>query len=305
MSNETTKGVSEIKFNELIADLWQKKITIIVSTIVGFIIMLVIGLSLPDYYRSEVTLVPSESSNKSMLPIGGELGSIATLAGLDVGQQGIDKTQLALEIIQSRRFINEFAANRQILPDLIAYDEWVKEGRRNLYDDELYDANSQQWVETQGGTQFQPSTARIYKEFTELLTIETDKNTGVIRIAVKHFSPDIAQKWTEWLIEDINSEMRKRDVQEARNSIRFLESELKNVTYSEMQRVFFQLMESQLKTIMLADVRPEYALQTIDPAVVPERPSEPNRIIISFLGLLLGGFVGVVIALNTGKRKAI
>src|SRR5690606_2296260 len=127
-------GVSEIKFNELVTTLWKKKITIIVSTIVGFLIMLVVGLSLPDYYQSEVTLVPSESSNKSMLPIGGELGSIASLAGLDVGQQGIDKTELALEILQSRRFINEFAINRQILPDLIAYEEWIQEGRRNVYD---------------------------------------------------------------------------------------------------------------------------------------------------------------------------
>jgi LPS O-antigen subunit length determinant protein (WzzB/FepE family) len=45
---------------------------------------------------------------------------------------------------------------------------------------------------------------------------------------------------------------------------------------------------------MLAKVRQEYAFKTIDPAVVPEEKSEPNRALICVLGTLLGGMLAVL-----------
>ena len=48
---------------------------------------------------------------------------------------------------------------------------------------------------------------------------------------------------------------------------------------------------------MLAQVRPEYVFKTIDPAVVPEKKSKPQRALICVLGTLLGGMFAVVIVL--------
>ena len=61
--------------------------------------------------------------------------------------------------------------------------------------------------------------------------------------------------------------------------------------------MFFELIQSQTETVMLAQVRPEYVFKTIDPAVVPELKSKPKRALICVLGTLLGGMLSVLIVL--------
>jgi len=73
-----------------------------------------------------------------------------------------------------------------------------------------------------------------------------------------------------------------------------------------MQTVFYQLIEQQTKTIMLAEVSQEYVLKTIDPANAPEEKAKPNRALIVILSTMLGGILSVLIVLiryftNNGK----
>ena len=64
-----------------------------------------------------------------------------------------------------------------------------------------------------------------------------------------------------------------------------------------MQNVFYQLIEEQTKTLMLAEVKDEYAFKVIDPPVVPEEKVGPKRALICILSILLGGMLGVAIVL--------
>ena len=50
--------------------------------------------------------------------------------------------------------------------------------------------------------------------------------------------------------------------------------------------------------MMLAEVKREYVLTTVDPAIAPEVKSEPGRALICILGTALGGLIGAVIALT-------
>ena len=70
-----------------------------------------------------------------------------------------------------------------------------------------------------------------------------------------------------------------------------------NTSLADLQAVFFDLIQSQTETVMLAEVRQEYVFKTIDPAVAPEEISKPSRALICVLGALLGGVLGVVIVL--------
>ncbi|NVK00497.1 MAG: LPS O-antigen length regulator, partial [Oceanospirillaceae bacterium] len=60
---------------------------------------------------------------------------------------------------------------------------------------------------------------------------------------------------------------------------------------------FFDLIQSQIETMMLAKATPEYLFKTIDPAVVPELKVKPKRSLIVALGVLLGGMLGVLLVL--------
>jgi len=64
-----------------------------------------------------------------------------------------------------------------------------------------------------------------------------------------------------------------------------------------MQTIFYQLIEEQTKTIMLANVRKDYVLEVIDPAVAPEKEAKPKRAMICVLVTLLGGMLSVIFVL--------
>ena len=115
-------------------------------------------------------------------------------------------------------------------------------------------------------------------------------------ISVDHKSPKIAAQWVNWLVEDVNEAVRSQDVSEAEKSIEYLREQVTNTSLADLQAVFFDLIQSQTETVMLAEVRPEYVFKTIDPAVAPEEKSKPNRALICVLGTLLGGVLGAAIA---------
>ncbi|MDP4639141.1 MAG: LPS O-antigen length regulator, partial [Pseudomonadales bacterium] len=105
--------------------------------------------------------------------------------------------------------------------------------------------------------------------------------------------------------EDVNDTMRAQDVTEAERSIAYLKEQVAATALTDLQAMFFELIQSQTETIMLAQVRTEYLFKTIDPAVVPEEKDEPKRALICVLGFLLGGMLGVlwVLVRHYGLRR--
>lgn len=93
---------------------------------------------------------------------------------------------------------------------------------------------------------------------------------------------------TGWLVQDINVVFKHQDLSEATSAISYLQQQLETTQLVEMQRVFYQLIESQTRTVMLADVREEYVFRVVDPAFVPEQKVRPRRSVICIVGTMLG-----------------
>jgi len=289
----------EIDLRELFATLWSGKWIIVAFTIVFAVGSVIYALSLPNIYKAEAVLAPSEeSSGGGLAAMAGQLGGLASLAGVNLGGGEADKTTIALEILQSRAFLTEFVEKHDILPEIMAVKAWSPE-QGIVFDEEMYDVTSKTWVrEVEPPKQPQPTSWEYVKTFKEeLLQVSQDKETGLVTISINHQSPDFSKKLVELLVKDINDKMRERDIVEAQSSLEYLNQELKTTSLSNMQQVFYQLIEKQTQTMMLANVRPEYVFQTIDPAAVPEEKSKPSRALICVMGVLLGGFLGVGIVL--------
>ena len=120
----------------------------------------------------------------------------------------------------------------------------------------------------------------------------------------QHFSPVIAKQWVDWLVEDLNSFIMQQDVAEAEQAIDYLNQQIESTSVADLQNVFFNLIEEQTKTVMLAKVTDEYLLKTLDPAVVPELKSKPKRSLIVIFFTILGFFlaVAVVLAMTSLRR---
>ncbi|RUO76945.1 Wzz/FepE/Etk N-terminal domain-containing protein [Idiomarina seosinensis] len=296
----------EIDLRELFGIIWQGKWWIIAITFVFAVGSVIYSLSLPNIYQSEATLAPTEeASGGGLSGMAGQLGGLASLAGVNIGKSGTDKTTMAIEVLKSRSFLTDFVKKYKILPELMAVESWSPSSGLT-YNTEVYNPETNEWVrEVEPPKQPKPTSWEYVKTFRELMSVTSDQETGLVNVSINHQSPEVAKQWVEWLVTDVNNHMRNRDIKEAQRSLEYLNNELQDTSLSNMQQVFYQLIEKQTQTIMLANVRPEYIFQVLDPAVVPEQKAKPSRALICIIGTFLGGFlsVGFVLIRNIFRKE--
>jgi len=286
----------EVDLAELWRAIWAGKFVILVITAIFAISAVFYAKSLPDIYKASILLAPAQSEGGGLGGLGGQLGGLASLAGVSLGGGGSDKTALALEIIQSRSFIENFIAKHDLLVPLMAAKGWDRVNKKLLIDDELYD--NKKWLREVTFPKLpEPSMWEAYQAFSKLLVISQDKTTSMITISIKHYSPKLAKQWLINLTSEINNFVREQEKSEAQDSIDYLTQQLKVTDIANMETVFYQLIEEQSKNMMLTQVKKEFVLKTIDPAQVPDIKDGPKRALIVILASMLGGILSMLIVL--------
>jgi uncharacterized protein involved in exopolysaccharide biosynthesis len=290
----------EVDLAELWFAIWSGKSLIIAITFLFAVSSIIYAISQPNIYRASTLLAPAseQGSAGGLAKMAGQFGGLASLAGINLGGGGTDKTGLALEVLKSRLFIENFINKYQLLVPLMAAKNWDINTNTLILDEELYNAKSNTWIrEVDAPKKAEPSPWEAFEAFKELFSASSDKESGMITISIEHYSPEIAKQWLIWLVAEINNTMREQDKSEAQRSINFLSKKLQETQLADMQTVFYQLIEEQTKTIMLAEVSPEYVLKTIDPANSPDEKAKPKRALIVVLGTMLGGILSLLIVL--------
>ncbi|GEA22391.1 Wzz/FepE/Etk N-terminal domain-containing protein [Vibrio harveyi] len=290
----------EIDLRELFKALWKGKWIIIATTFVFAIGSVLYALSLPNIYKSEALLAPAESSNGGGLSkMAGQLGGLAALAGVNLGAGESSQTDLAVQVMKSRQFVEEFINKHDLLVPLMAATDWDLTNNKLILDEELYNPNTGEWLREPNGLRgVTPTAQEAFEVFSkEIMNVSQDKESGLYIISVKSYSPYIAQQWVNWLIEDINKVMRERTIAETSQNLAYLNTQLQKTAVADMQSTFYKLIEEQTKSLMLAEVQEEFIFKVVDPAVAPELKDGPKRALICVLGTLLGGILGVAIVL--------
>ncbi|MFK3871735.1 Wzz/FepE/Etk N-terminal domain-containing protein [Pseudoalteromonas rhizosphaerae] len=286
--------------NELILAILQKKILIVIITSLFTLGAALFAINSPNIYKSEALLAPADTdkSGGGLGALAGQLGGLASMAGISLGDDGDENVKMAIEVIKSRQFISEFIQRHKILPDLMAVDSWNMADNTLSYDEDDYLVSESQWVrDVNLPFKAEPSMQEAYKEFNKIMSVALAKDSGMVTISIEHVSPYIAKNWVTWLVEDINAEMKSRDVLEAKRSTEFLNKQISETTIAGIRTILFKLIEEQAKTILFAEVRDEYIFKTIDKAIVPEEKFKPKRLLICILGAVLGFALSVMFVL--------
>jgi uncharacterized protein involved in exopolysaccharide biosynthesis len=286
----------EMDVRELFAEIWRCKWGILATVSTFTIVAVFYALSLPNLYKSEVTLAPV--SEEGGLNLSGQLGGLAALAGVSLGDKGGDKTGLALEILKSRDFIGRFVEKNDLFIPIMAAKGWEMIDNQLIVDADLYDEAEQKWVrKVKPPFEVKPSTLETVDEFRKSLVVMQDKTTGMIKLSIEFYSPYLAKEWIVKIVDSINNEMRQRELTEAERSIEYLNNEIEKTNVADLRSMLFSLVEEQTKTVVLANVRDEYVFKTIDPAVVPEKKSAPQRamlVTLSFISACLLSFIFIL-----------
>lgn len=285
----------EIDLREFLKALWKGKWIIIVTTFLFAVGSVLYALNLPNIYKADALLAPAESSNGGGLSkMAGQLGGLAALAGVNLGGSDTSQTDLAVQVMKSRQFIEIFISKHDLLIPVMAAKDWDLVNNKLILDDDLYDSSTGKWLRKPDGLRgAKPTSQEAFEVFRkEILNVNQDKDSGLYTISVKHYSPYVAQQWVNWLVKDINKVMRERTIAETSQNLTYLNNQLQKTAVADMQSTFYKLIEEQTKSLMLAEVQDEFVFKVVDPAVVPEVKDSPKRalicIVFSFVGLLLG-----------------
>ena len=287
-----TSRDDEISLADLFSILWKKKFLIAAISTIFAVSSVFYALSLPNIYTSDVVLKVAGSSGSSMSS-SSQFGSIAALAGVNLGSGGgmDEKADLAKQAIRSRDFVKHLSSFEEVLPALMALKEYDPVSMLMIFDKEIYDNTALKWA---SGL---PSDNEVYKKFLSMVNVFIDIDTGFLAISVSHQSPYFAKSFLELIINELNNIERNRDIAEAKRSKEYLNKQLGIYKVADIRNSINALIQSQLETEMLANVRIDYLLRPLDSAYVPEKKSAPVRSMICIAITFIGFFFSIFIVL--------
>jgi uncharacterized protein involved in exopolysaccharide biosynthesis len=274
--------------------LWGGKWLIGFMAALGLAVAVVYALLTPQIFRSEALFQVREQSSSTGGGLGGlaavasQLGGLAGLSGLSLGGGGIDRL-VAIATLKSRTVIEAFITEKNLLPKLYK-SKW--------------DAEAKAWKNPDVGSV--PTVWQAYNDFTKkILSITDDRKTGLLTVAVEWTDPEEARQWVTELAARTNAYLKARAIKEGEENLAYLLSQAKVIGQVAVEQSLYGLVEEQLKRLMMAKGGEEFALKTIDPAVVPKKRFAPKRVQIALGGLLLGAALGATAVVWRARRTAL
>ena len=284
-----------IDLRSLFPIFWNHKKFILLLTAFFAICSVVYSLTLTNIYTSQTLLRPTSESNSGLL---NQYGGIASLAGINIPKATVDEVGVAMAMVNSKKLVSQLMLHESFLPDLMAAKKWNTETNTIFYDDDLYDKTNKKWIRKVSSNRQQiPSPQEAILSFSQLVTISQDTNNSLVTLSVDHMSPHVAHQWSLWIVKEINILLANMKVIESQASIDYLNNQIKITPYAELKTMFYELIQESTQSMMLAKVNPEYVLTTIDPPIVAEIKSKPNRSLTCILGTILGFIISIVIVL--------
>jgi uncharacterized protein involved in exopolysaccharide biosynthesis len=293
-----TQYDDEIDLRELFGALWAGSRKIIAITAVFAFVSVIYALSVSNQYKATVLLAPAQSDGSDLSGALGQLGGLASLAGVSIGGGDSSEAQMAQEIMKSWSFIDGFIADNDLAVELSAVKDWSKGSNELLINDGVYDTENKQWlIENESGVTGPPSSWVLFQAFSERLVVSENKKSGLVSVSIEYYSPQIAKQWLDMYVAAINAHMQQRQMEKVTNNINYLQAQIEKTSIAEMREVFYTIIAEQTKNKMVAEASPEYAFVAVSPSMVPEEKSQPERAFICIIGTLLGGILSVLLVL--------
>ncbi|XPF96131.1 GNVR domain-containing protein [Colwellia sp. RE-S-Sl-9] len=262
--------------------------------VIGFVVAGVfayISIDLPNQYTSEILLTEADDETSGLDGMSGQLGGLASLAGINVGNSKKNKL-VALQILKSRRFLVDFVKFNKLEVKLFAVKKWDITTDKYVYYEDKYDKENGVWLQrADKPISYYPTDLEIHELVKSSLTVDMDTTNRVTKISFTSLNPNDAQLLLSKLIKTLNNELRQDDLSRGEKQIAFLQHQLELERNAGIRNVYYSLIEEQIKSLTLAKARNEYIFKVIDPAIFPEEKSSPKRALITVLGGFIGGIL--------------
>ena len=290
----------ELDLKELFFILVQGKWIIACVTAFFSIAGVIYSLYLPNIYESEAMLAPVDKSSSLISGALNQYSGLAGLAGIELPSGESDSnSEKAIEVLKSLSFFENNILPKIFLPDLMAAKSWDKKNNTIIYDNSIFQKNSNTWIlDSSDPKKSIPSAQKSFEEFKSYhFNMQKNNKTGYVILSIKHLSPSIAKQWVEIFVDEINAFYRQKDKAHSEKAVVYLNKQMMANSFSEIRQATASLLEKEIQKLTLIEANKDYVFEYIYPPSIMEEKSEPIRSLIIFLSFLLGMVLGIIIVL--------
>lgn len=259
MSEKLYTKEGSINYFNFFSLLWRSKLKITLITFFFLILSILYALYLPSIYSSSATvkLTDGKEETSQLSQMASKYSGLAGVAGISL-QGGNSGGFYVVEKIKSLDFLNHLLTFENVEAELIHQRE------------------------------INPSPLEIYDIYSESLSIYISKDTNFINISFLHPDPSFAQSFIRLMVSEINDISRRKDLKEAEDSLIYLKKQLTLTQQTSIKQSINILIEKELKTTMLGNIRKNYVVEYINTPFLPEKRFSPKRSLICIIGIMVG-----------------
>ncbi len=276
-------------------ELWQtilngKKIIAVITTVV-VVLTLVYALKLPNVYKSQSMLIPTESGGASGLA---GLGGLAAMAGISIGGGGSMTPDVAFNsLLGNYDFMKSFVEKNKFV------EQYSKEdvdknyvfalGYRGIY--ELFKSSPDDSLDKD------EKIFRIVKTIKENMSISADKKTALISVSYSDSDRELPPVIIEAFLRDASEYLVKNNLRIIDRKLGYFQKELLNAEGFELRQSISGMVSGILEEKVMMKSKKYYqcdVLTAATPAYIKDK-SKPKRgliLVVSFVtSIILGVFL--------------
>jgi uncharacterized protein involved in exopolysaccharide biosynthesis len=225
-------------------------------------------------YRAQATV-----QYQSIWPESDRMNFASSLSLALVGggvEKGAPERVKALGTLKSRAFLLPFIKRMNLAPGLFP---------------QRFDRSSGNW---RAGRK-PPTDNEIYELFFDrIMSIDDNTTTGLITVTIFLPAAERAKSVANQLVADLNETMRSEVISQAQENISYLNKELASAQVAEMRVAIAQLIQGEMRRLLLGSGHTTHVFNVIDPAVAPDRPYAPRLVLVAALTIFSGLMLGVI-----------
>jgi uncharacterized protein involved in exopolysaccharide biosynthesis len=291
----------------LLLALWHRR-WLLVGITGAFIIFAIVYLQTANYqYLVQMQVTPSQgAASEAMRGRLGGLSGLAAMAGINIGEANtVSNYDLYLESLQSREVAESVARDLSIMK-VVFSDEW--------------DASTQNWQQPpkrMGGLKRvikallgipdypwqAPNGARMQQYLGDVIRVDRKPRSPIAVIRTYAVDPRFGMQLLNAVHRAADERLRAQALHRTDEYVKYLSSQLDVVTVSEHRQALAEAMSEQEKMRMMTRANTPFAAEPFGSATASLRPARPRPVAALAMGVLGGGFVGVMTVVLLTLRK--
>ena len=272
--------------------------------------MIIRSLFMDNIYQASAVIAPVESKDRAggMSSLAAQFGGLAGLAGISMpGSASLNEIKSLL----TSRVLQEKVIDKNNLLPVLFPDDWDagkgswKEPEKPMFilaalgdlKKKLTSmAQSNNRAKEAGPDQIGPTLWDGLRALDSILNVKVDAKTSMITVSAEFNDPEVAAKIVEYFLAALTDHMSSEAKRVARTNRAYLEEQLNRAAGPVVREKINSMLSQQIETILMAEVKENFAFKVIDRPMAPDRKIKPKRAQMVLLSLFASGFIGIFIA---------